>query len=306
MKINAALAQDLVRDQFPQWADLPISPVAKSGWDNRTFHLGDQMSLRLPSDAGYAPQVDKEQRWLPKLAPHLPLEIPTPVAMGEAGCGYPWNWSVYRWIEGDTAAAERIVDMDQFANALAGFMTSLHTIDTTGGPPAGTHNFFRGGPLATYQAEVEQAISILGDGIDRTNLRKIWETAIATEWQGKPVWVHGDVATGNLVVRGGQLTAVIDFGCLGVGDPACDLVIAWTFFDIQARNTFRAALSLDEQTWERARGWALWKALIVTAQLPGTNPAERENAQRTMDELIADEGPYEPARLTPKPQAPQP
>ena len=288
MKIDSTLVQQLVREQFPKWANLPIRPVATSGWDNRTFHLGNHMTIRLPSAAEYAPQVNKEQYWLSKLAPSLPLAIPTPVAKGEPGCRYPWQWSVYQWIDGETAAAERIEDLDRFALSLADFVIALHMINSAGGPSAGPHNFFRGGPLATYDADVRHAIKILGNAIDHAVTQQIWEAVLCSEWKRPPVWVHGDISIGNLLVKEGRLTAVIDFGSLGVGDPACDLVIAWTFFESRSRNIFRAALLMDNETWARARGWALWKALIVYAQLEGTNSHERERALGTIDEVVSD------------------
>lgn len=286
--IDVPLVQRLISMQFPQWADLPIKPVAVGGWDNRTFHLGDQMLVRMPSAEAYAMKVEKEQLWLPRLAPVLPLSIPTPLAMGEPGEGYPWRWSVYRWIEGETASIEHIADLSQFAATLAEFLSVLQRIDATGGPIAGPHNFYRGGPLSTYDAETRQAILILGDKIDAELVTAIWDTALASTWTAPLVWVRGDVSTGNLLVREGKLSAVIDFGGLGIGDPACDLVMAWTFFKGESRKAFRAALLLDNETWARGRGWALWKALIVYAGLPGTNPLERENSKRVFEEVLTD------------------
>lgn len=286
--IDVPLVQRLISMQFLQWADLPIKPVAVGGWDNRTFHLGGQMLVRLPSAEAYAMKVEKEQLWLPKLAPHLPLSISTPLAMGEPGEGYPWQWSVYRWIEGETASIERIADLSQFATALAEFLSALQRIDTTGGPMAGPHNFYRGGPLSTYDAETRQAILILGDKIDTELVTTLWDAALASTWTAPPVWVHGDISAGNLLVREGKLSAVIDFGGLGIGDPACDLAIAWTLFKGKSREAFRAALPLDSETWARGRGWTLWKALIVYAGLPGTNSLERENSERVFEEILAD------------------
>ncbi len=233
ISIDAALVRRLVDAQFPQWSDLPIRPVRFDGWDNRTFHLGEQMTVRLPSAATYALQVEKEQRWLPKLAPLLPLTIPTPLAMGAPTEDYPWPWSIYRWIDGDTAAIERIADLDQFATGLAEFLVALQQIDATGGPAPGPHNFFRGGSPAYYDREARQAIATLGDRIDGKAATAVWEAALAAEWHGTPVWFHGDVSHGNLLVKDGKLSAVIDFGTSGVGDPACDLYIAWTFLDRQ-------------------------------------------------------------------------
>lgn len=286
--IDVSLVCRLLAKQFPQWADLPIKPVAVGGWDNRTFHLGEQMLVRMPSAEAYAMKVQKEQLWLPGLAPLLPLSIPTPLAMGEPGEGYPWRWSVYRWIEGETASIEHITDLSQFAVALAEFLSALERIDATDGPIAGPHNFYRGGPLSTYDAETRQAILILGDKIDTELVTIIWDTALASTWTTAPVWVHGDISTGNLLIRKGKLSAVIDFGGLGIGDPACDLAIAWTLFKGESREAFRTALPLDKDTWARGRGWTLWKALIIYAGLPGTNPLERENSKRVLEEVLAD------------------
>ena len=288
MDIDAALVGRLIAAQFPQWADLPVASVVNSGWDNRTFHLGTQMIVRLPSAARYAAQVEKEQLWLPRLARGLPLPIPAPLAMGAPGEGYPWPWSVYRWLAGETAAAERIADPPQFAIALAGFLTALQRIDATGGPAAGPHSFWRGGPLETYDAETRTAIAALGEGIAGAAVTEVWEAALAAPWRGPPVWAHGDIAPGNLLVEDGRLSAVIDFGCSAVGDPACDLAIAWTFFDGESRAAFRAALPLDKGTWARGRGWTLWKALIVLAALPGATPAGADRSLGIIDAVLAD------------------
>lgn len=219
----------LLGSQFPQWADLPVSTVELAGWDNTTFRLGDDMLVRLPSADAYAAQVDKEHRWLPVLADHLPLAIPRPLARRGPGCGYPRPWSIYRWLEGEPATIERMGDLKEFALALAEFLAALYSIDATGGPPAGQHSFFRGGPLSTYDTETRAAIGELADQIDTEAATQVWEAALAATWPGPPVWVHGDVAPSNLLVVDGRLSAVIDFGCSAVGDPACDTVIAWTF-----------------------------------------------------------------------------
>lgn len=286
--IDAALAARLVAAQFPQWADLPVRPVALGGWDNRTFHLGEQMIVRLPSAARYAVQVEKEQRWLPTLAAALPLPIPSPIAMGRPGDGYPWPWSIYRWLDGEPATRERITDLSRFATDLAGFLGALQRTDAADGPAAGPHSFWRGGPLATYDGETRQAIAELGDKIDAAAVAQVWDAALAAAWRGPPVWVHGDVAAGNLLVEKGRLSAVIDFGCCAVGDPACDLAIAWTFFEGESRETFRAALPLDAATWARGRGRTLWKALKVWAALPDASPRGAEQSQRIVEDLVAE------------------
>jgi aminoglycoside phosphotransferase (APT) family kinase protein len=261
--IDERLARRLIDAQFPQWADLPIAAVEFGGVDNRTFRLGEDMTVRLPSGEWYALQVAKEQQWLPRLAPRLPLPIPAPVAKGEPDAGYPFSWSVYRWLDGENASEETIGDLTAFATALASFLCALRGIDATGGPAPGRHNFYRGGPLSTYADETVRAIATLGEVIDTDAVTRVWEDALAATWAGDPVWFHGDVAAGNLLVRDGRLAAVIDFGTSGVGDPACDVVIAWTLLRGESRDAFRSALGVDAGTWSRGRGWALWKALIT-------------------------------------------
>ena len=288
VNIDVSLVRRLVAAQFPQWADLPIEPVENGGWDNRTFHLGEHMTVRLPSAAQYALQVEKEHRWLPKLAPRLPLPIPVPLAKGAPADGFPWQWSVYRWLEGETAIAERIADLRQFATTLADFLTALQRLDAADGPLPGQHNFFRGGPLTVYDDETRQAIAALDGRIDTDAARAVWEAALAATWTGSPVWFHGDIAWGNLLVEGGRLSAVIDFGTSGVGDPSCDLAISWTLFAGESREAFRAGLQLDEATWARGRGWTLWKALITLAEHIDTNPLEAGISRRVIDEVLAD------------------
>ena len=288
MEINGSLVKQLVAEQFPQWAHLPIQPVELDGWDNRTFRLGAEMSVRLPSAGAYAQQVEKEHRWLPRLAPQLPLPIPLPLAMGFPAKGYPWRWSIYRWLEGEIASTAPVADLRAFSISLAQFLLALQRIDPAGGPPPGAHNFYRGGPLTVYDAETWQAIAALEGAIDTRAASAVWQTALRAAWRGSPVWVHGDVAAGNLLVKDGRMCAVIDFGCSAVGDPACDLTIAWTFLSGESREAFTAALALDGATWARARGWALWKALITLAEHRLSNPAKAQSARRVIDEVLAD------------------
>ena len=285
--IDTDLVRRLVHAQFPQWRDLAVSPVEFGGWDNRTFHLGDEMMVRLPSAAHYSLQVEKEQRWLPKLAPLLPLPIPTPLAMGEPAAGYPWHWSVYRWIEGETAKTARIADLGAFAAALADFLVALRGVDATDGPAPGQHNFYRGGPLTVYDGETRQAIAALEGKIDTQAATTVWEAALDATWHGSPVWFHGDVASGNLLVEDGSLSAVIDFGTSGVGDPSCDLAIAWTFFEGASREAFRTRIAVDDATWARGRGWALWKALITVAG-HDANQSEVERQRHVIGEVLGD------------------
>lgn len=286
--IDAVLVRYLVNSQFPQWKDLSISPVALSGWDNRTFHLGEHMLVRMPSAPEYAFQVEKEHKWLPKLAPFLPLAIPVPLAMGEPANGYPWKWSIYRWLEGDSAASAPVANLSEFATSLARFLVALQSIDSTDGPVPGLHSFYRGGPLTNYDAEMRKAIAALKGKIDVDAAVKVWETALATTWHKAPVWVHGDISVGNLLVKEGRLSAVIDFGQLAVGDPACDLAITWTLFQGESRKAFREILSLDVETWGRGRAWTLWKALIVAAGFTNPNNTESALSWRIIDEVLAD------------------
>lgn len=287
--ITPALVERLVAAQFPQWVGLPITPAEPQGWDNRTFRLGAELSVRLPSAAGYTPQVEKEHCWLPHLAPRLPLPIPASLAKGAPGEGYPFPWSVRRWLPGETAQVGRIADLASFAKALAAFLTALQQVEPAGGPPPGPHSAFRGAPLATYDAETQRALVAVQDLIDAEAASRLWHAALATPSHGSPVWFHGDVAATNLLIRDGQLSAVLDFGCCGVGDPACDVVIAWTLFGGESRTAFRAALPLDEGTWARGRGWALWKALITLAEYRATDTTKATEARRVIAELLAEE-----------------
>ncbi len=267
IEINLALVRKLVKEQFPQWSSLPIYPVEPGGNDNKTFRLGSEMSVRLPSAQRYAAQVEKENTWLPFLGQHIHLPISAPIAQGKPNDDFPWNWSVCKWLEGETASKERIKDMKQFANDLAQFLKELQSIDCSNGPLAGAHNFYRGGSLSVYDLETRQAVEQQQNVFDELTLLGIWNKALETQWTKEPVWVHGDIAPGNLLVdKNGRLCAVIDFGILGVGDPACDLAIAWTFFDNESRQVFKESLSLDQGTWDRARGWAFWKTLITLVQ----------------------------------------
>lgn len=226
ISIDRHLVARLIATQFPEWRHLPVGPVDTSGWDNHTFRLGDAISVRLPSAERYAAQVAKEHAWLPRLAPGLPLAIPAPLAMGAPGEGYPWPWSVYRWIAGETVVA-----------------------------------------------------------------RATWDAAMAAVWEGEPVWVHGDVSDGNLLVLDGELHAVLDFGLLAVGDPACDLAIAWTTFNADSRQAFRNRLRVDDATWARGRGWALWKALITLAGASNWNTPRAQSARQTLATILGD---YQP------------
>ncbi|WP_436757612.1 aminoglycoside phosphotransferase family protein [Streptosporangium sp. V21-05] len=290
--IDAALVKRLVAAQFPRWSALPVTPVEVDGWDNRTYRLGDEMTVRLPTAAGYVPAVDKEDRWLPVLAPSLPVAVPVPLAKGVPGEGYRFTWSIRGWLDGETASLDRIGDLSEFAVSVAGFVLALQRADATGGPPAGAHSFHRGASPAHYDDETRRSLAALDGRIDTTRASAVWDAALDAVWSGPPVWFHGDIASGNLLVRDGKLAAVIDFGTSGVGDPACDLVIAWTMFSGESREAFRGAVGQEPAMWARARGWALWKALITLVEHidGGTGKDERRAAvnRRVIDEVLAD------------------
>lgn len=289
LNINTALVQELVASQFPQWKNLLVRPVDQSGWDNRSFRLGEEMLVRLPSAECYVSQVDKEQKWLPKLSPFLPLQIPSPLGFGKPDRGYPWKWSIYRWIDGKPATLfENVNNKEDFALTLGEFLVALQKVDSTGGPIAGPQNFFRGGNMGVYDHETRSAIEVLKSRIDVRSAIEVWESALSTTWQKSPVWIHGDIAPGNLLVKKEKLSAVIDFGQLGIGDPACDLAIAWTFMQGKSQHIFKTTLSLDDDTWARGRGWALWKALISVVGLKGINSERAVQHFQTIEAVIVD------------------
>ncbi|CAG9606956.1 aminoglycoside phosphotransferase family protein [Pseudoneobacillus rhizosphaerae] len=288
MIINIDLVSKLINEQYPEWSDLYIKPVKNSGNDNRTFHLGDNMSVRLPSAAGYAPQVEKEQKWLPILAEKLSLPIPVPIAKGNPNEEYPWSWSINKWLEGEHLSHNNIENLNQMAKDLGLFLKELQDIDTNEGPLAGKHNFYRGGSLSIYNDETRNAIKNNKEDFAGGSLSEIWWLALDSEWELKPVWVHGDIAPGNLLVKDGKLSAVIDFGILGVGDPSCDAAIAWTFFDDASRKVFKNELNLDEATWNRARGWALWKALITYDVQKDFDKVKAKEAFNTIWKIVED------------------
>jgi aminoglycoside phosphotransferase (APT) family kinase protein len=286
--VDAGLVKRLIKAQFPQWSDLPVTPVKIDGWDNRTYRLGDELTVRLPTAAAYAPAVDKEDEWLPRLAPHLPVAVPEPVGKGVPGEGYAFNWSVRRWLAGETASLETIDDLEGFATSVAEFILALQDCDATGGPPAAAHSFYRGAPPVHYNEETRRALVALDGRVDTVKAAAVWDAALESVWDGPPTWFHGDIASGNLLVENGRLSAVIDFGTSGVGDPACDLVIAWTMFSGDSREAFRSTVGQDAATWARARGWALWKALIVLADVIDTDEQSAAVNRLVIDQVLAD------------------
>jgi aminoglycoside phosphotransferase (APT) family kinase protein len=264
VEIDVSLVGRLLAAQFAQWADQPIAPVHSAGTVYALFRLGDDMVVRLPRRHKYLAEIDKEHQWLPWLAPHLPLAIPVPLAKGAPGEGFLLPWSVYRWLEGEDATIACVADLSQAAHDLAHFIAALQGIRTAGWPPPGPPSASRGVLLSTRDAETRAAIASLDGMLDTRAATAAWKTALqAPAWDGPPVWVHGDLSPLNLLVERGRISAVIDFGRLGVGDPACDLIVAWNFLSADARDVFRAALRVDDAVWARGRGWALSIGLIA-------------------------------------------
>ena len=276
---DPSLVQRLLAIQFPQWADLPIEPVLPLGTDNANYRLGESMVVRLPRHKPSVKPLELERRWLPYLAPHVPLAVPVPIGAGEPGEGFPFTWSVYSWVEGEPATLEEL-DPEQAARELATFILALQAIDIDGAPTS-----YRGGALAGRDEGTRTSIAVLGDH----TLLAAWETALAApEWDGEPVWVHGDLDLRNLLAADGRLAGVLDWGCTGIGDPACDVAAAWKVLPAHARELFRDLLDVDDATWARARGWVLHQcALALPYYTPENNAALYFEAERWLGEALA-------------------
>lgn len=285
IETDAALVRRLLAGQFPSWADLPIARVASYGTDHDIYRLGDHLAARLPRIGWASKQAAKEAQWLPKLAPQLPLEVPVQLALGRPAEGYPFDWSVVTWLPGEDASGT-IDDLERAAVDLAAFVTALREIDTTGAHPRPPGS--RGGPLAEGDEQVRRSIAQLGDRIDGDAALRAWAASLdAPPWKGAEVWVHGDLLPGNLLVVDGRLSAVIDFGGLNVGDPACDLQPAWNLFTGSSRLRFRAELEVDEASWLRGRGWALYQAVAALPYYWHSNPGMVRQASHALTQVLA-------------------
>ncbi|MCP3753313.1 aminoglycoside phosphotransferase family protein [Streptomyces sp. TBY4] len=284
--IDTALVRRLIAAQFPRWAGLPVERVDTAGTSNAMYRLGGDMVVRLPRTAGSAGDVEAEQNWLTRLAPSLPVAVPVPLGIGGPAEGYPWPWSVYRWLPGEIPVTGRLPEPELLARDLAEFVLSLRRVDPADGPPS-----YRSEPLAARDSEVRTVIAALdADGaVDAAAATALWDTALrAPEWPGGPVWIHADLQPGNLLLAdGGGLGAVIDFGCAGLGDPAVDLIPAWYVLPGAARPAFRAAVGADDAMWTRARGWALSIALMELNYYRVTNPRMASIARQVIGELLA-------------------
>lgn len=290
---DVGLVRGLLADQQPRWADLPIAEVASSGTVNALYRLGADLVVRLPIVDHDPGEIAKDRRWLPSLAPHLPVAVPELVAVGEPALGYPWTWGVYRWIEGRDATAVTLDPPAELglAHDLARVVRALQDIDHGGGPRPGRATYGRGAPLAGFDEPVRRSleqIDAVGGLLDVPAAGDVWAQALAAPvWSSAPVWVHGDLMPGNLLLAEGRLVAVIDWGALGVGDPACELMPAWNLFTAPGRAAYRSALGVDDATWLRGRGWALLQAVMALPYYLDTNPGMVAVARRTLAELLA-------------------
>ncbi|MFJ6692408.1 aminoglycoside phosphotransferase family protein [Streptomyces sp. NPDC091294] len=282
--IDTALVRRLVDAQFPQWSGLALTLLEPAGSDHVIHRLGDGLSVRLPRHAGAVGQAAKEFRWLPRLAPHLPLAVPEPVAVGEPGFGYPWPWAVSRWLDGEVATVEALADSAGAAAELAGFLTALQRFPA---PQDAAGDDLTGRPLSERDRATREAIARTGGEFDAAALTDLWNEALhAPGWDRPPVWFHGDFHTGNLLTVGGRLSAVIDFEELGRGDPARDLMIAFTLMTPASRAVFRAALGVDDATWTRGRGWALATGLNAHVAYAAVSPRVAAQTTRQITQAL--------------------
>jgi aminoglycoside phosphotransferase (APT) family kinase protein len=284
VEIDHALVGRLLAAQFPDLAGMPIRAFRSSGTVNAIYRIGDDLYARLPLQPGSAADLVKEWRWLPQLAPLLSMVVPEPVATGEPGAGYPFTWAVYRWIEGEPYADDLVDDEGQAAVDLARFVLDLRRVPVVAGAPRGGRR-----PLHEVDVETRAAIAAAGELIDADAALAAWRDGLgAPIWDGSLVWIHSDLLRPNLLVRDGRLSAVIDFGSVGVGDPATDIIAAWSVFGPAGRESLRRALDVDDQTWRRARGIGLHQAAMIIPYYRDTNPGFAALAVRTVEQIVAD------------------
>jgi aminoglycoside phosphotransferase (APT) family kinase protein len=281
--IDEALVARLLSAQFPRLARLSIGAVRSTGTVNAIYRLGEDLCVRLPRVQPWAEDLDKELSWLPKIAPAVSLRIPEPVAKGHPANEYPFTWAIYRWLDGHPYQDDLVHDERQAAEDLARFVRELRRLDHAGAPRAGRR------PLRELDGVTRSAIEASRGVIDSDAATAAWSRALeAPVWDGAPVWIHTDLLRPNLLVDRGRIHAVIDFGGVGVGDPAADAIAAWSVFGPSGRAAFRAALGVDEDEWSRARGYALHQAALIIPYYAETNPGFVELAKRTVEEILAD------------------
>jgi aminoglycoside phosphotransferase (APT) family kinase protein len=283
-RLNLSIARRLITDQFPQWRDLMIEPFASTGTQHEIYRLGRQMAIRFPRNQLAIGQAKSELRWLSRIAPHLPLAVSVPLALGEPSNYYNWPWSIYPWIEGEPAATTKIIDEHGAAIRLARFLSALQRASISDGPPSG-----RGSSLAERDSFTRSAIQSLRKLFDAKAAITVWDRALRSAKPDAPLaWTHGDLFPTNLLINRGELSAVIDFGDFGLGDPACDLLPAWSLFSGENRTCFRAELGVDQPTWTRGRGWALSISILALRHYRHVNPRLTAMANTVISEVLAD------------------
>jgi aminoglycoside phosphotransferase (APT) family kinase protein len=278
--VPAELVRGLLAEQFPRWAGLPLAGVPSYGTDNVLYRLGDELLVRLPKIHWATGQIPLEVELLPRLAPLLPVEIPAVVALGEPALGYPWTWAVYRWIDGSAPTTGTV----ELAHDLAAFISALQRAETAGARSGAS----RGGPLSLRDADTRAALAQLDGEIDVAAATAAWEAALYTPpWPHEPVWLHGDLLEGNLLVRDDRLCAVLDWGAACAGDPAFDYHVAWSLL-APVRDEFRAACGVDDDTWARARGLALSQALIALPYYLESSPPIVARSRLAIEQVLGD------------------
>lgn len=281
--VDLHLVKELINEQFPEYAMLPISPANSKGTVNHIYRLGQEFYIRIPRVPDWG-DIEKDFRWLPYLAPHLTLRIPEPIAMGQPNDKYPASWGIYRWIDGSEYSDELIHDENDLAKELARFVNQLRSIDIPiDAPRAGRL------PLLELNNKTLEAIETAKDDLDAERVLAAWKNSCqASVWNGSPVWIHADLLRTNLLVHSGRLASVIDFGSAGVGDPAFDLIPAWSIFKSKGRKMFQHLIQSDKDTWLRARGYALHQALLIIPYYRETFPKFVDHAKRTINEILLD------------------
>lgn len=285
LTIDPPLVERLLSRQFPQWAAMPLQQIRSTGTVHAIYRAGDSISIRLPLLPEYESDVIGDWNWLPGFRSRLPVEIPEPLALGKPDDAYPLHWLIVRWIDGENATRATLRSLDSAAVTLGQFVTALRGTETRGK----RKHHYRGDPLRLRDELTRSAIREVGNEYAEPVLNRAWNRALtADEWGGEPKFFHGDLHSGNLIARGGTLSAVIDFGALGIGDPAVDGIAGWWLFDGSSRERFRESGEFDRQMWDRARGWALSIALIALPYYRNSNVEFAEMARRAIEGVLSD------------------
>jgi aminoglycoside phosphotransferase (APT) family kinase protein len=286
VRVDLPLVRALVDGQCPRWADEPLVRLPSTGTDNLLFRLGEEWVVRLPKIHWAADDAAREGDRLARVAGRLPVAVPEQVAVGEPAHGYPWSWSVCRWIDGEEVVPGSLAAPAVLATDLGAAVQALRGLPAGSAPAAG-----RGEPLADRDGGTREALAAAWTMIDGPAAQRAWDESLAAPpWEGRPAWLHGDLMPGNLLLSDGRLGAVLDWAGAGVGDPACDLMAAWWVLPANVRNGFRAAAGADEAMWRRGRGWALSTALVALPYYHRRHPPLAEAARRTIAEVLADPG----------------